>query len=242
MHREYHRWFSPRLERDMELLEFGCGGDAVIVFPTREGRFFDYEDWGLVDALREAIDGGRLRLFCVDSVDSEALYCRCRVPRERIARQCAYEGYVLEELVPLIRCRDAAAPLVAHGCSIGAYHAVNISFRHPELFRRVVGLSGRYDLTQPIGPFADLLDGYYDQDVYFQTPSHFIPNLTDSVVLQRLRALEITLVVGEEDPFCDNTKRLSQALWDRGVPNHLTVWSGEAHRARDWRAMVRLYL
>ena len=177
-----------------------------------------------------------------DSVDSEALYCRCRPPWERIARHRTYESYVLDEVIPLIRSRDAAAPLVAHGCSIGAYHAVNMAFRHPHVFRRVVGLSGRYDLTHEIGSFADLLDGYYDQDVYFQMPSHFIPNLTDADMLDRLRALNITLAVGEDDPFCENTRQLSHALWDRGVPHQLSVWSGEAHRAREWRTMVRLYL
>ena len=108
MVREYHRWFSPRLERDMELLEFGHAGEAVLVFPTRQGRFFDYENWGLVGALRESIERGRFRLFCVDSVDSEALYCRCRPPRERIVRHQAYERYVLDEVLSLIRTRDEA--------------------------------------------------------------------------------------------------------------------------------------
>src|SRR5262249_50319158 len=138
MIREYHRWFSPRLDRDMELLAFGHAGAAVLVFPTREGRFFDYENWGLVDAVKEPIESGCLRLFCVDSVDSEAFYCRCRPPRERIARARSYERYVLDEVVPLVRSTDPGAPLSTHGCSIGAYHAVSIAFRHPDYFRRVV--------------------------------------------------------------------------------------------------------
>jgi esterase/lipase superfamily enzyme len=242
MVREYHKWFSPRLERDMELLVFGHAGAAVLVFPTREGRFYDYENWGLVGAVQDQINDGRLRLFCLDSVDSEALYCRCRSPQSRIARSRQYEQYVLEEVIPLVRAKDPFAPLVAHGCSIGAYHAVNIAFRHPDRFRRVVGLSGRYDLTRPIGAFRDLFDGYYDQDIYFQTPSHFIPNLTDPCLLAKLRGLDITLAIGEADPFCENTRHLSRTLWERGVPNRLDLWGGEAHRARAWREMVRVYL
>src|ERR1700722_9122115 len=156
MLREYHRWFSPCLERDMELLTFGHSGAAVLVFPTREGRFYDYENWGLVRAVQDFIDAGRLRLYCVDSVDSEALYCRCRPPQARIARNNQYQRYILEEVVPLARSKDPDAPLIAHGCSIGAYHAVNIALRHPDQFRRVVGLSGRYDLTRRIGSFPDL--------------------------------------------------------------------------------------
>jgi esterase/lipase superfamily enzyme len=242
MVRAYHTWFSPRLERVMELLAFGHSGAAVLVFPTREGRFYDYENWGLVAAVQDHIDNGRLRLYCVDSVDSEALYCRCSSPQARIARNHQYERYILEEVIPLARTHDSEAPLVAHGCSIGAYHAVNIAFRHPEQFRRVVGLSGRYDLTRRMGSFPDLFDGYYDQDLYFQTPSHFIPNLTDRGLLDRLRRLEITLAVGESDPFCENTRHLSGALWDKGIPHRLDVWDGEAHRARAWRQMVHVYL
>jgi esterase/lipase superfamily enzyme len=180
--------------------------------------------------------------LCVDSVDAEGLYCRCRPPHERIARSRQYEAYILDEVVPLVRSMDPGAPLVAHGCSIGAYHAVNIAFRHPDHFRRVVGLSGRYDLTRRMGLFPDLFDGYYDQDIYFHTPSHFIPNLTDAFLLDKLRGLDITLAIGEADPFCENTRHLSGALWQKGVPNRLDVWTGEAHRAREWRQMVRLYL
>ena len=88
----------------------------------------------------------------------------------------------------------------------------------------------------------DLFDGYYDQDVYFQTPSHFIPNLIDSHALDSLRRLEITLAVGDTDPFCENTRQLSGSLWEKGVPNRLDLWKGEAHCAREWRQMVPVYL
>jgi esterase/lipase superfamily enzyme len=226
----------------MELLAFGHAGTGVLVFPTREGRFYDYENWGLVGALSDRINAGRLRLYCVDSLDSETLYCRCRSPRARIARSRQYEGYVLEEVLPLMRAKDTAAPLAVHGCSIGAYHAMTIAFRHPEHFGRVVGVSGRYDLTRQIGRFQDLFDGYYDEDLYFQMPSHFIPGLRDACVLERLRRLDITFVIGGEDPFCENTRHLSSALWERGVPNRLDVWPGEAHCAREWRQMVPVYL
>jgi esterase/lipase superfamily enzyme len=106
----------------------------------------------------------------------------------------------------------------------------------------VVGLSGRYDLTRQVGPFSDLFDGYYDEDIYFHTPSHFIPNLADSCLLDKLRRLDIPLAIGEADPFLQDTRHLSGALWAKGVVNHLNVWHGEAHRPREWRQMVRIYL
>jgi esterase/lipase superfamily enzyme len=243
MKREYHAWFSPRLQRAMELLVFGHAGLPVLVFPTRQGRFFDYENWGLVGALADRIDAGRLRLYCVDSADSEAFYCTCRPPRARVERHLQYEGYILDEVLPLMQLENpyAGRPGV-HGCSIGAYHAVNIAFRHPDRFQRVVGLSGRYDLTQRIGSFPALFDGYYDEDIYFQTPSHYIPGLADPVLLDQLRRLDITLAVGEADPFCANAQHLSGCLRDKQVPHRFYLWRGEAHRARHWREMVRWYL
>ena len=52
MNREYHKWHSPALGRDMELLVFGHAGTPYLVFPTSMGRFFDYENRGMIDAVR----------------------------------------------------------------------------------------------------------------------------------------------------------------------------------------------
>jgi esterase/lipase superfamily enzyme len=226
----------------MELLTFGHAGAKVLVFPTRQGRFFDYENWGLIGALSPSIECGHLQVFCVDSVDSESLYCGCIPPRARIDRHNQYEQYILHELIPFMRRDGNDSFLIAHGCSIGAYHAVNIALRHPGLFGKIVALSGRYDLTKPIGPFLDLFDGYYDEDIYFHTPTHFLPQWKDPAMLQAMRNTEIVLAVGEDDYFKASTDQLSHQLTDKAIPHTLAVWHGEAHRAYHWRQMVRLYL
>ncbi len=226
----------------MELLIFGGAGAKVLVFPTREGRFFDYEDWGLVEALAPSIEAGQLQLFCVDSVDSESLYCGWRSPPDRIQRHKQYERYIIEEVIGFMRSQEANAFLIAHGCSIGAYHATTIALRYPGLFGKLVALSGRYDLTRPTGSFIDLFDGYYDHDIYLHTPTHFLPQLQDVDSLQALRKMEMVLAVGHEDPFLHSTRELSQSLTSKGIEHHFAVWEGEAHRARYWRKMVQLYL
>ena len=226
----------------MELLVFGHAGAKVLVFPTREGRFFDYENWGLVDALRPAIDRGQIRLFCVDGVDSESLYCRWAPPAARVDRHRQYEAYLLREVIPFMLSENGVPSLVVHGCSIGAYHAMTFALRHPELFCKVVALSGRYDLTRAVGAFEDLFSGYYDQDVYFITPNHFLPNLEEARYLEPLRRMEITLAVGEQDPFRESNRTLSEILSQKAIAHRLAIWPGEAHRARYWREMVPLYL
>ena len=242
MNREYHRWYSPRLGRDMELLVFGHAGERVLVFPTRCGRFYDYENWGLVAAARQAVDDGRVQLFCLDSVDAESFYSPDRHPADRLRRHEQYEGYVLDEVVPLTRLLNPHPALTAHGCSMGAFHAVNLALRHPQLFGRVVALSGRYDLTAAIGPFRDLFDGHYDQGVYFHTPAHFVQGLADDRYLDPLRRMAVTLVVGAADPFLSSNRHLSGSLWSKDVRHRFDVWGGRAHRPAAWQGMVAQYL
>lgn len=242
MHREYHKWWSERLRRDMELLVFGHAGARVLVFPTRSGRFYDYENWGLVDRLQPQIEQGHIQLFCIDSVDAESLYAFWRPPCERIGRHVEYEAYILQEVLPLTQRINQSPELILHGCSLGAYHAMNFGLRHPQLVRKIIALSGRYDLTTSTGRFRDLFDGFYNQAIYYHTPCHFIPRLEDPCILEKLRNLHLVLAVGEEDPFLESNRCLSHALWEKGIWHALDIWPGEAHRAEHWRIMVPQYL
>jgi esterase/lipase superfamily enzyme len=226
----------------MELLVFGHAGARVLVFPTRSGRFFDYENFGMLNAARSKIEAGYIQLFCVDSIDAESLYNEWCLPQERIARHVEYEEYLLHEVLPLTEHKNPDPSLIAHGCSLGAYHAVNLAFRHPNRFKKVVALSGRYDLTQSVGSFRDLFEGYYDETIYYHTPSHFLPQLADTTLLEALRQMEITLVIGEHDVFLENNVQFSALLNAKGIHHLLQVWEGEAHRPRYWREMIALYL
>src|SRR5438270_1332685 len=109
MNREYHKSYSRELHRDMELLIFGSGGQPVLIFPTSMGRFFDYENRGMVGVIAPKIESGQLQLFCLDSVDSESWYNKAVQPRERVRRHIAYERYLINELLPSIRSRNQSA-------------------------------------------------------------------------------------------------------------------------------------
>jgi esterase/lipase superfamily enzyme len=242
MHRAYHRWYSPRLHQDMELLVFGHSGARVLVFPTRTGRFYDYENWGMIEAIRSKVEQGWLQLFCVDSIDAQSIYAFWAHPTDRIRRHMQYEEYLLEEVLPLTQSLNPNPMLITHGCSMGAYHAVNMAFRHPDLVGKVVAFSGRYDLTRPAGDFRDLFDGFYDESIYFNTPAHYLANLSDPHIIGLLRRMEIILTIGEYDPFIESNQQLSQALWDRNIWHALHVWRGRAHRPAHWKNMSTHYL
>lgn len=241
MNREYHQWHSERLGRQMELLIFGHGGKAVLFFPTRMARFYDYENWGLVEALHDRIENGELQLFCVDSVDAESLYNTFVHPITRIARHIQYEQYILHEVIPLIHAKNPGAPLESAGCSMGAYHAANFALKYPQLFSKVVCMSGRYDLTRPTQYFRDLFDGYHNEDIYFNMPTQFIANVNCDEQLSQLRKLEIILAIGETDPFHQSNSELSQLLWSKGIANQFYTWHNYAHNPRSWKKMVQLY-
>jgi esterase/lipase superfamily enzyme len=242
MTREYHKWFSPLLQRDMELLAFGHAGNPVLFFPTRTARFYDYEDWKVIDALQPKIDAGDIQVYCLDSIDKESFYASHIPPAARIHRHLLYEQYVLHEVMDLVRRRNPGPDLIAAGCSLGAYHAVNLAFKYPWMFKKVVGLSGRYDLTLKMEHFEDLFEGYMDESIYYNMPSRFIPNLRDEQLIAQLKKMEIIFVVGQQDAFLENNRFLSDALWRQGVWNALHIWDGESHKPRYWRYMVQLYL
>ncbi|TWF51980.1 esterase family protein [Neorhizobium alkalisoli] len=242
MNREYLRWYSSRLSREMELLIFGHAGAKVLMFPTREGRSWEYEQLGLVAALKDKIEAGHLQLFCIDGLASETFYAQHVHPAERMARHVAFEEYVLNEVMPLMASRNDNPCTIAQGCSLGAFQAASLAFRHPHLFQKLVAFSGRYDLTMRIECFGDLLDGHHDDRVYFHMPSQFLPGLGDSWQLDRLRQMDIVLTIGREDPFLDNNLHLARVLSEKGVRHQLHLWEGRAHRAGVWRKMAALYI
>jgi esterase/lipase superfamily enzyme len=242
MNREYHKWHSYHLQRDMELLVFGHSGAKVLVFPTRCGRFYEYEKMGVIKSLSHKVEAGFLQFYCVDSIDSEGLYSTNIPPTQKIARQQAYERYILNEVLPFIHAKNPHECLISHGLSLGAFHAANMVFRHPQHFRKLAAFSGRYDLTLSVECFSDLFEGFYNEDIYFHTPTHFLPNLQCEEQLKFLRNIEITLVIGNEDPFLENNRQLSAILAEKGIAHQLIYWDGRAHNAHYWRKMAPLYI
>jgi esterase/lipase superfamily enzyme len=242
MNREYHRWPSPRLGRDMELLVFGHAGAKVLVCPTRDGRFYEYENLRIVRALAQKLEAGHLQLYCVDTLADETFYCWWRHPADRIKRYLLWEEYILDEVLPFMAARNDHPCTIAHGLSLGAFYAANLAFRHPHRFQKLAAFSGRYDLTLSVEHFYDLFDGYYDDDIYYNTPTHFLPGLTCEWRLKALKAMDIILVIGKEDPFLENNRHLSRILWEKGIWNALHEWDGRAHQGHYWRKMAPLYV
>jgi esterase/lipase superfamily enzyme len=235
MHREYHKWFSPQLGRDMELLVFGHGGLPVIVFSSSQGRFYEFEERHMVASVGHKVDAGEVQFFCLDSVDGESWYNRAVPPRWRIARQIQYQEYVLREVVPLARQKNSNPRMITLGCSFGGYHAVNVALRHPDLVTYAVSMSGAFDIP------PRFLDGYYDTNAYFHSPLDYLPNLNEEGRLVQLRRNYCVLAVGNHDPLFDQNVKLAHALGSKGIPHVLDVWEGFGHDWPWWYKMAEKF-
>jgi esterase/lipase superfamily enzyme len=231
VNREHHGWRSPRLNRHLELLIFGHSGIPVLVFPTTKGRYYEYEDRGMIGANWHKFANGELQAFCVDSVDAESWYNRGAHPGYRVHRHYQYESYVLEEVVPLIRARNSNPNLVAHGCSFGGFHAAMFAFRHPEIFSHLCSLSGAFD-------GSGFLNGYKSDNAYFLSPEQFVPNISDHHLLERFRRMHIYLGTSNQDICMKDNFNMAHILGVKGIPHHLDVWEGYMHDWPLWRAQV----
>ena len=237
MNRQYHKWFSPSLGRDMELLVFGHSGTPLLVFPTSMGRFYDYEDRGMIQAIASRYENGQLQAFCVDSVDAESWYNKNIHPGERVLRHLDYEDYLLREVIPFIIFHNQNCAPLATGCSFGAYHAVNFALRHPDLVSGCVSMGGAFDIRQ-------FLNGYYDDNCYFNCPPDFLPNLSDNWYQQRFHDLgKFVLATGEHDICLNENLRLSSIMNQKGIPHYLDVWGdGTGHDWHWWHQMAVKFL
>jgi esterase/lipase superfamily enzyme len=238
VNQEHHRWYSHRLGRDMGVRVHGHYGQPLLVFPTSAGDEWEYEGQGMVHALAPHIEGGRVKLFCVGSVNNESWYNKQAHPAHRSYVQAMYDAYVAFEVAPFIHghCQTPGIPISTTGSSFGAYHAANTVFKHPALFRRCLALSGVYDLRR-------FMDGHYDDNFYFNNPVDYVGGLNGHD-LHHLRQCDIHLATGT-GPWEDSgpTYRMGDVLRERGIPHSLDDWGPDGgHDWPYWKRQMDVYL
>ena len=239
MNREIHSWYSPALNKDMQIAVYGHYGFALLLLPTAAADYLEYERFLLIDALRPQIEGGKIKVFSINSINAESWLNKYMHPRAKSIRHQQFNEYVFNEVVPFIRHKTSPeTPIITAGASLGALHASNLYFKRPDILQGTIAMSGNYDLSA-------YTEGYYDDDVYFNSPMQYLTNLNDNNWLPMLRrANHIHILAGSgsyEQPQA--SAALSKILGEKGIPHELDIWGHDmTHDWPTWRAMLPYYI
>lgn len=238
MNRRITSWHSPNLGMEMPIVAYGHAGHPLLMFPTWAADFLEYERFHLIDSIRHLIDAGRVRAYSVNSVNKYALMNDSAPPHIKAELLTRFDRYVTDEVLPLIRNETGGAAPVVTGASMGAYLSANTYFRHPDVVRGLIAMSGSYDVL-------NYFDGYFDDNVYFNNPVSYLPNLNDDYFLPRLqRADAIVILSGQgswEAP--ERSRQLSDILRSKGIPHTLDIWGHDvSHDWPWWRKMLPYWL
>ena len=239
MKRELQSWFSPSLQKEMPIATYGDYGFALLLVPTAAADYLEYERFQLMDHLAPFIDAGRVKVFSIDSINNDSWMNKQLDPRYQSVRHQQWNNYIFNEVVPFIRnSTSPETPIITCGASFGALHSMNLFLKRPDLINGVIAMSGVYDLTE-------YTKGYYDDQVYFNSPAHYIPNLTDDWYLSNIRrSNHIHILTGSGDYEDPNASRnFSGILNNKGIQHELDIWGEEwKHDWPTWRAMLPAYL
>jgi len=226
------------------VIAYGHYGRPVLVFPTEQGRAWDFENNGMVGAVADLIDAGRVKLYCVDSADAYTWSDNSAPIEERARRHGEYEAWIVDQVVPWIGADcGGRADIATVGCSLGAFHAANFALKRADLFPLALCLSGNYD------PTAWNAWGEPGDATYFSNPMDYVANL-DGEHLAWLRSrVSLLLVVGQGSWEVHPTRSLpgtlafAQRLSEKGIRNELDVWGFDTpHDWPSWRAQFAHHL
>ncbi len=221
---------SPAIGREMRLVAYGHFGPPMLVFPTMNCRATDWEDHGMIHALAPWIEGGRIKLYCIESIEHEAWMNWGAPPQWRAKRALAFEDFVMRNVLPAIHedCRSDSIGVMTSGMSTGGLHAANFVLKHPGTFTRAFCFSGRYDL-------GTWFEGFYNEDVYFNDPVAYVANMEGAHLAAVREHCHLTLVVGQgahEGGCIPQTHRLADLLAAKGIPHWRDIWGRDS--AHDW--------
>ena len=223
----------------MEIVTYGHYGFGLLLLPTAAADYLEYERFQLIDVLRPLIEGGKIKVFSVNSINSESWLNSNMHPRHKAMRHTQFNDYIYNEVVPYMKTHTSPeTPIVISGASLGALHSANLFFKRPDLIDGLIAMSGNYDLST-------YTKGYHDEDVYFNSPMQYLPNLDDNHFLPMLQKKKhIYILTGSgnyETP--EASQAFSRVLNAKGIPHELDIWGNDmGHDWPTWRAMLPHFL
>ncbi len=243
MNRQAAELWSDAIGAPGTVVRYGHWGRPVLVFPSEQGKAWDFESNGMVGAVSDLLDAGRVKLYCVDSYDAQSWSNAAMSVEDRARQHGRYESWITGVVVPWIAA-DCGGPveIITLGCSLGAFHAANFALKRADLFPLAICLSGNYD------PAAWNGWGERGEAAYFNNPLDYVGHLHGEH-LDWLRArVSLLLVCGQgqwEDTTgaLDSTRRFAALLAEKGIRHELDLWGRDVpHDWPSWRAQLAHHL
>ena len=241
----YFKHWSSHLNREMEFKVYGHAGKPVLFIPCQSGRFFDFENFKMLDHWAPFIESGSCTVYAADCIDDEAWAALGADNRWRIENHENWFRYITLELVPYIKHLSGERNgfdqgILTFGCSMGAMHAANLYYRRPDLFDSVFAISGLYDSQ-------DFFGGYMDDLVYNNCPVSYLASMpADHPYMALYNRQKSLIVVGQGDwegPLLESTRRLDTVCAQKGIHTRFEYWGYDvAHDWPWWFKMVAHYV
>ena len=231
-------WYSHRVDCEVTTVRWGAVGVPLLIFPTAGGDAEEIERFLIIETLSSFLEQGRIKIYSCDSVAGRAMMVEEGTPEHRMRMINQFQQFVYHEVVPAIRtdCQSPDIGIVTAGASIGAFNALAVTCRFPDVFTKAICMSGTYDLRR-------FLNAPPSQDYFVSSPIHFVPTL-NGAGLETLRRRFIVLPSGEgraED--ISESWRVADVLGRQGVPNRVDSWGTEwPHDWPTWRNMLVRYV
>ena len=239
MERQLFSWYSPALGREMPVAIYGTYGFALLLVPTAAADYLEYERFQMMDCLKPFIEAGKVKVYSINSINNESWLNKEMEGAHKAIRQNQFNQYIFEEVIPYIKTTSSAeTQIITCGASFGALHSMNLFLKRPDIINGVIAMSGVYNLME-------YTSGYYDDQVFYNSPVQYLPGLSDPWYLENIRrSRHIHILTGSgpyEDP--NGSKEMAAILYNKNIWYELDVWGEEwRHDWPTWRAMLPLYL
>lgn len=227
-------WYSDRLHREMHIKIYGHYGYPVIAFPCQDKQSDDFSNNGMINALSELIESGRMKLYCLDSNDNETVSFEGWDKGHAGYMLEQYHQYLINEVLPFVydRQQGHCYPYLI-GMSMGASHASNNFFRRPELFSGFISLSGEFNI-------AKFFNGYMDENIYNNSPINYLSNMNnDHPYINIYNQKTMIVCVGEgayEYLVRDSNVQLSQIAHQKNIHIDFNFW--DSNSIHDWSSWL----
>jgi len=228
---QYHKWFSPALGRDIEMMTYGDRGLPVVAFPTSLGKYYQNKDFGLIESVRWFVENGFVKIYCIDGFDEHCWYNRNVEPAVRAYNHVCYDNMLHHELIPAAKNETGFSKVAVAGCSFGGYHAANYAFKHAENVSHMIAMGAAFSIR-------DQVDGYFDDTIYFNNPPDFLPGTNHP----ELWNMKIFLGTTETDSCKDANLEMSNILQSKGISHWLDIRPYGGHDWPIWCEMFPHYL